>query len=205
MTARWLVLHLRGRHMPAAASGVGVIALVAFRAGSWLMERPFLTHEQARIPVSALGTIAVAGVLATTLGGPDEWLERSTPAPWRRIRAGHLSAVAVFGALALGAAGLNESEFFGAPALARGVVGLLGLAALAAVVTGARASWFVVVGYASTIYLAAPRIPGGPAAVWAWPMQPTRITVSFVTAGALFAVAVAVHAAVGVRPSTGAD
>lgn len=205
MTARWMVLHLRAHHVPAAVAGVGAITLLASWSGNWLMERPFITHEQARIPVAALGTLAVAGILATTLAGPDEWLSRSTPAPWRRIRAAHLLLAAGLGASVLATAGLNQPAFFGAPAMARGVVGLLGLAALAAAVIGARAAWLAVLTYASTVYLAAPRTHGGAAAVWAWPMQPTRITTSFVAAGVLFTAAIAVHSAFGARPTTDAD
>lgn len=205
MTARWLILHLRARRVPAATASVGVITLLASWTGTWLMERPFISDEQARIPVAALGTLAVAGVLATTLGSPDEWLDRSTPTPWLRIRAAHLVIAASLGGLTLATAGLSQPEFFGAPAMARGVVGLLGMAALSAAVIGARASWLAVLVYASTVYLAAPRTPGGTAAVWAWPMQPTRITTSFIAAGVLFTAATAVHAAFGARPTTDAD
>lgn len=205
MTARWLLLHLKARRIPAAAAGIGLITLLAAWAGAWLMERPFISEEQARIPVASLGTLAVAGVLATALDSPDEWLDRSTPAPWQRIRATHLLLVAGLGAPVLATAGLNQPEFFGAPAMARGVVGLLGMAALSATVIGARASWLAILACTSTVYLAAPRTPGGTAAVWAWPMQPTRITTSFIAAGVLFAAATAVHAAFGARPTTDAD
>lgn len=205
MSRRWLVLHLRARRATSAALGLAVVTALAAWCGSWLMERPFLSGEQARIPVAALGTLAVAGLLATTLGGPDEWLDRSTPAPWRRIRAAHLLVAAGLGGATLALAGLRQPEWYGAPVMARGVVGLLGLAAVTAAVTGARTAWLAVLVYASTVYLAAPRTPGGAAAVWAWPMQPASETASFVTAAVLFGVGLAVHAVLGARPTTDVD
>jgi hypothetical protein len=206
VTGRPLHLYLRTRWVPAAAAAVVVTALVARWAGEWLMSRPFLAHEQARIPVSALGALVVAGALATTLDRAHEWLERSTPAPWRRIRAAHLLVAAGLGGAALAASALSRPEDFGAPAMARGVVGLLGLGALAATVTGGRAAWIVILCYASTVYLAAPREPGGAAGVWAWPMQPTDVRASYVTAGVLLVAGIAVHAVIGTRaaPTAGA-
>ncbi len=205
MSRRWLVLHLRSRRVPGAVAATGAITLLSWWAGSWLMSRPFLSADQARIPVSALGALAVAGVLAAKLGSADEWLDRSTPSPWRTIRAIHLLVAAALGAAMLALAGLRQPALFGAPTMARGVVGLLALGAIAASVVGARAAWMVVLGYASTVYLAAPRTAGGPAAVWAWPMQPATIGVSFVTAAVLLGVALVVHAAFGARPTTDAD
>jgi hypothetical protein len=59
-----------------------------------------------------------------------------------------------------------------------------------------------VLAYASTVYLAAPRHPGGPAAVWAWPMQPWNVLAAAITAAVLSLLAVTVHAAVDVRPTS---
>lgn len=202
MSPRALRLHLRARRVPAAAVGVAVVTLLAWRSGSWLMERPFLSDDQARIPVSALGTLVVAGVLTTTLGSPDEGLDRSTPTPWPWVRTAHVLAAALLGGGVLACAGLSRPELFGASTLARGVVGLVGLGALAATVVPARAAWVVVLSYASLVYVAAPREHGGAAAWWAWPMQPAAQTASFVAAGLLLAAGVVVHAVVGARATT---
>ena len=202
MNLRWLTLYLRGRRLPAAALTVVTVAVLAWWTGTWLMDRPFLADEQARIPVSALGTLIAAGALSATLAGPDEWLDRSTPAPWRTIRAAHLLLTAGLGAVVVGSAGMSQPQFFGAPAMARGVIGLLAIGALASLWTGARAAWIVVLAYASIAYLAAPRTPGGFASVWAWPMQPTSVNTSFITAGALMAIAAAVHSLAGSRPTS---
>ena len=150
-------------------------------------------------------TLIAAGALSATLAGPDEWLDRSTPAPWRAIRAAHLLLTAGLGAVVVGSAGLSQPQLFGAPAMARGVIGLLAIGALAALWTGARAAWTVVLAYASTVYLAAPRTPGGFAAIWAWPMQPSTIATSFVTAGVLLLGAIAAHSLRGSRPGTDVD
>lgn len=195
-------LSTRARRLPAAALIVVIVAALVWWTGTWLMNRPFLAAEQARIPVSALGTLIAAGALSATLAGSDEWLDRSTPAPWRTIRAAHLLLTAGLGAVIVGSAGLSQPQFFGAPAMARGVIGLLAIGALASLWTGARAAWIVVLAYASTVYLAAPRTPGGFAAIWAWPMQPTAVAPSFVMAGVLLTAALVVHSCRGSRPSS---
>ena len=81
----------------------------------------------------------------------------------------------------------------------------MSIAAVGAVVVGARAAWMAVLVYASTVYLAAPRTAGGSASMWAWPMQPTRVTASFLTAGALLVVAFLVYSAYGARPTVDVD
>ena len=202
MTGRLLILHLRARRAPAAGAGLAVIALFAWQAGDAMMDRPHFSSEQARIPVAALATLLAAGVLAQTLGGADEWLERSTPRPTWRWRAVHLSVLSLAGGLALGITGLRQPDQFGAYNLVRGLVGLLALTAIAAAAVGVQPSWIPVLAYAGTVYLAAPRHPGGPAAVWAWPMQPWSVPIAAITAALLSLLAITLHAAVGVRPSS---
>ncbi|MGP3980895.1 hypothetical protein [Streptomyces sp. KR80] len=94
----------------------------------------------------------------------------------------------------------GHPETFGAPAMVRNTVGVTGLTAGSAARLGARLSWLPALVYLGPVYLTAPRKPGGPAAVWAWPMQPGPQTAAWWTAGAMFAAGAALLAVRGPRP-----
>ncbi|MER7006739.1 sigma factor [Dactylosporangium sp. NPDC000555] len=140
-----------------------------------------------------------AVLLAPTLAGADDELERGTALPWRRWRLGHLllAAAAIGGPLAL--TGLRAPEVFGAYALLRNTLGCVGLVALGATLLGARLAWLPVFGYVCAVYGAAPRQIGGVTGVWAWPAQPSSVTTSWLTAGALFAIGTLWYAARGAQ------
>ncbi|MEO3930041.1 hypothetical protein ABGB07_40265 [Micromonosporaceae bacterium B7E4] len=186
MNRRLLLLHTRARGGPAFLLGVAVVALLAWIAGSWLASRPYFDGPAARIPVVALAPLLGVLLLAPTLGGADEELEHSTPLHWPGWRAGHLLlGVASIGAV-LALTGLRAPGVFGAYALVRNTLGYAGLVAAAAVFLGARLAWLPAFGYACAVYAATPRQVGGFAGVWAWPLQPSSVTASWLTVAVVF-------------------
>ncbi|MEQ4304434.1 hypothetical protein ABNF97_24175 [Plantactinospora sp. B6F1] len=186
MNGRLLLLHTRARGGPAFALGVAVVAPLAWAAGSWLASRPYFDGPAARIPVVALAPLLGVLLLAPTLGGADEELERGTSLRWPGWRAGHiLLGVASIGA-ALALTGLHAPGVFGAYAMVRNTLGYAGLVAAAAVLLGTRLAWLPAFGYACAVYAARPRQIGGVAGVWAWPLQPSGVTASWLTVAVLF-------------------
>jgi hypothetical protein len=132
-----IVLHLRCRAVPAT-----VLVFLAAAALTWAAYLPDDPATSQR-----LGLIAVVlGIAPTarTLAGPDEELERGTPAPWRLIRAVHLL---LLGGVLLGLlVAVHRIAGQGAHAVAYGtvvqaVLALTALTALGAVLVGAHAAW----------------------------------------------------------------
>lgn len=199
VSGRLLRLHLRARRAPTFLAGVGVVAVLAWIGGNWLASRPYFDGPAARIPVVTLAPLLGATLLAPTLGGADEELERGTPLPWPRWRLGHvlLGATLIGGTLML--AGLRTPEVFGAYALLRNTLGCVGLVAGAAVLLGARLAWVAAFGYVCAVYAAAPRQIGGAAGVWAWPVQPSAVGSSWVVALVLLVVGTAGYRRWGAR------
>ncbi|MFJ8623644.1 hypothetical protein ACIRD3_12475 [Kitasatospora sp. NPDC093550] len=160
---RGIVLHLRSRAVPAT--------VLVFLAAAGLTWAGHLTHDPMVARTVGL-TAAVLGAAATarTLAGPDEELERGTPAPWRLIRALHLT---LLGGLLLGlltaahlTAGQRDHTVF-AGGLLQAVPALTALTALAAVLLGAPAAWVPATGWALLVLATGPRKSvGGQALTW---------------------------------------
>ncbi|MEV6925450.1 hypothetical protein AB0M46_13265 [Dactylosporangium sp. NPDC051485] len=197
--ARLAQLHLKARGGPVFGAGLGLATLLAWTGGNWLATRPYFDGPVARIPVVLIAPLIAAVLLAPTLAGADDELERGMALPWRRWRLGHLlvAAAAIGGLLAL--TGLRAPEVFGAYALLRNTLGCVGLVALGTVLLGARLAWLPVFGYVCAVYAATPRQIGGVAGVWAWPAQPSSVTTSWLTAGTLFAFGTLWYAAHGAQ------
>ncbi|MEV0729537.1 hypothetical protein [Polymorphospora sp. NPDC050346] len=205
MTGRLLLLHLRARGGPAFAAGLVVVTALAWAGGSWLISRPYFDGPAARIPVVALTPLLGALLLAPTLAGAGDELERGTPAPWRHWRAGHVLAAVVVIGTPLALTGLHAPEVFGAYALLRNTLGCVGLVAGAAVLLGARLAWLPAFGYVCAVYGAVPRQVGGAAGIWAWPVQPSGVEASWAVAVALFVAGSASYLWYGARPRFGGD
>jgi hypothetical protein len=199
VTGRLLTLHLRSRGAPTFLAGVGVIALLAWAAGTWLASRPYFDGPAARVPVVALAPLLAALLLGPTLAGADEDLEHSTPLPWRAWRAGHLLVAVLVTAMALNVAGLRAPDTYGAHALMRNTLGCIGLVAGGVVLLGARLAWLPAFVYVCAVYAAAPRQTGVVVAAWAWPIQPSTITASWLTAATIFIVGAAGYVHAGSR------
>ncbi|MFI6761043.1 hypothetical protein ACIBF5_18095 [Micromonospora sp. NPDC050417] len=195
-------LHLRARGGPVFATGLGLVTLLTWGAGTWIAGRPYFDGPASRVPVVMLAPLLAAVLLSPTLAGADEELERGTARPWRRWRLGHLLlAVAGIGA-ALTSTGLRAPEVFGAHALLRNTLGCVGLVALGAALLGARLAWLPAFGYVCAVYAAGPR-SGDAARFWAWPLQPSSVSASWLTAGTLFAVGTFWYASRGARAGQG--
>ncbi|MEU3455208.1 hypothetical protein ABZ671_16680 [Micromonospora sp. NPDC006766] len=203
--ARLAQLHLRARGGPVFGAGLGLATLLAWSAGDWLASRPYFAGPVARMPVVLLAPLIAAVLLAPTLAGADDELERGTALPWQRWRLGHLllAAATIGGLLAL--TGLRAPEVFGAYALLRNTLGCVGLVALGAAFLRARLAWLPAFGYVCAVYAATPRQIGGAAGIWAWPAQPSSVITSWLTAGTLFAFGTLWYAARGAQRGPSQD
>ncbi|RKR86440.1 hypothetical protein BDK92_0666 [Micromonospora pisi] len=189
-------LHLRARGGPVFATGLGLVTLLSWIAGNWIAGRPYFDGPASRVPVVMLAPLLAAVLLGPTMAGADEELERGTARPWRRWRLGHLLlAVAAIGA-AVTSTGLRAPEVFGAHALLRNTLGCVGLVALGAALLGARLAWLPAFGYVCAVYAAGPQT-GDAARIWAWPLQASSVTASWLTAGGLFALGTIWYATLG--------
>lgn len=122
---------------------------------------------------------------------------------WWPRRLLHLLALTVPAAAALALAVPGHPAEFGAPGMVRNVLGATGVAAASAALIGARLSWLPMTVYSGAVYLAAPRTPGGAAAVWAWLMQPGPQPGAWAVASVAYAVGAALFAVRGPRRERG--
>lgn len=185
MTPSFLSLYVRSRGLPGAAAVLAVLFAVSRWCADWLVDRPFF-DSSARVPVVVLAPIVAAAVIGGSLHAHSREVDAGAALPWWQWRAVHLIALSGIAVLWLSTAVPGDPDRFGAPTMIRGVLGFTGLAAAGAAVLGARLSWVPPMVYGGSVYFAAPRTPGGAAAVWAWSMQPGAQSAAWATAGALF-------------------
>jgi hypothetical protein len=199
---RLLGLHLRARHLYLAAVGVGLVAVLAWLAEQWLVNRPYAEGPGARLPVVAFAPMLAAVLLGPTLAGADEELERATPLAWWRWRLGQvlLSCGVIGGALAL--TGLSAPDDFGAHALLRNSLACAGLVVASAAALGAQLSWLPAFGYISAVVAASPSRTDTVAQIWGWPVQPSTVDASWWTAVIIFVLGTAVYVITRRRRST---
>ncbi|WP_166356197.1 hypothetical protein [Phytoactinopolyspora limicola] len=195
----FLVLHLRARGVMFSVIAVGVVALIAWAGANHLMSQPFSSGPDARIPVVMGAPLLAAIVVSFGLSGRDEWLERSTAFPWRRVRAVHATVMAVVAGAILALTGLRAAQTYGSFELVRNTVGFLGLVLVAAAVVGVGLAWLPVSAYAAVIYLAAPRDLGGHTVWWTWPLQPWSTSTAAWMAAMLVVVGVVAYSWCGAR------
>jgi hypothetical protein len=196
---RSVLLYMRARAVPAALLGIVLVAAVAWFAADWLVHRPWSTGADSRIPVVVAAPLLAVVLVSAGLGGADEELERTTPARWSWIRILHLGVVAVIVGGVLAATGLWEPRLYGAFELVRNSLGFLGMVALAAVAIGHRLSWAPAFGYASVVYLAAPRPLTFASAWWTWPVQPWSAHAASWVAAGLFVAGLILYTLHGAR------
>ncbi|THA22603.1 hypothetical protein E6R18_33635 [Streptomyces sp. A1277] len=196
------VLYLRSRAVPRTAAALLCVALLAAWAAHWLQAQPYFDHG-ARVPVLVLAPLLVSSAIGTGLYAAADELDRTAVRPWWPRRLAHLLALTVPAAAALALAVPGHPEAFGAPGMIRNVLGATGVTAASAALIGARLSWLPMTVYGAAVYLAAPRTPGGAAAVWAWPMQPGPQVWAWVVASAVFAAGAALYAVRGARHERG--
>ncbi|WP_433545704.1 hypothetical protein ACQPZG_11475 [Streptomyces sp. CA-294286] len=193
-----LVLYARSRALPGALAALVVLAAFCAWASDWL--RPTAQVDPgAGVPVLLLGSLLASGIIGTGLHTHTDALDRTAVAPWWRRRLMHLAGLSALAAGLLACTVLGHPDQFGPSAMIRNVLGATGLAAAGATLLGARLSWLPMTAYASAVGLAAPRCPGGWAAVWAWPVQPGSEAGAWATALAVFAVGGALYVGRGAR------
>ncbi|MFE3828691.1 hypothetical protein [Streptomyces sp. NPDC059092] len=164
-------MYARSRALPATLGALAGVALVGAWAAWWLQAQPRFDHT-ARVPVVVLAPLLAAAAIGTGMYTHSDELDRTAVRPWWPRRLAALLGLTALASALLAAGVPGHPEAFGGPAAVRNLLGATGVTAGAAALLGARRSWLPMTAYTSGVYLAAPRVPGGAAALWAWPVQP---------------------------------
>ncbi|MDH6575841.1 hypothetical protein [Kitasatospora sp. MAP5-34] len=189
---RWLMLYARSRQVPTSATAITLIALAVWALDQGAGRGP----GDLEIAVLVLTTNVAAASIG--LGGRDDALERTAAIRWMPRRAAHVLLIgAVAGAvlLAVQAAGPSLAP---AALVVRDSAGLVGLAALGAVLCGAPFGWTLPTGWLAFTLLVPP--PGGIVGeVASWMIFPPGTAASTGTAWALLATGTVLYATAGPR------
>ncbi|MEU4446351.1 hypothetical protein AB0K14_17740 [Actinosynnema sp. NPDC050801] len=169
---RWLVLHARSRQVPASAAAVvvGVAALAA------------VAPPHGSPQLAAFGAAVGVAAVATGLSGHDRALDRTAAFGWPPRRAAHLLLGGTLVATLLVVAGLVADPIAPDAFVIRDVIGLGGLAALGALLLGARAAWALPVGWTGVTLVVPPVDEHWLSRLLTWPVQPAGTTSATVTA-----------------------
>lgn len=191
---RWLTLYARSRQMPASLavvvlSAVAVWALVARDGGGGPGD------------LKPAVFVLVAGVTAVSvgLGGQDVALDRTAAIPWRLRRAAHVLLIGTaVGAVLLAVQRLGGTDLAATAFVVRDCAGLMGLAALGAVVCGAQYAWTLPMAWLSfTVF--APPPTSTPTEVVTWLLLPPGTPAGTWTALVLTVAGTAAYAVAGPR------
>ncbi|MGW6458478.1 hypothetical protein ACWF94_21615 [Streptomyces sp. NPDC055078] len=200
-----LLLYARSRGLPVtlgvlAATVVCVFWRVASMSSAGSADSAGSSWDPAlEKPLVIVGPLLVAAAIGTSLYTYSDELDRTSVRPWWPRRLTQLAGLTAASAAALGIAMPGATEEFGAGAMVRNTLGVVGLAVLSAVVIGARLSWAPPLAYLATIYLGVQGAGSRWTAVWAWPLQPGPGTASWVTALLLLATATIAYTVFGAR------
>ena len=182
---RWLILHARSRQAPTSAAAVTLVALAA-----WVFN-----PDVGMAPQVLTAMVAAASI---GLGGWDAALERTAAIRWMPRRAAHVLLIgAVTGAalLAVQAAGAKLAP---TEVVLRDSAGLVGLAALGAVLCGAHFAWTLPTAWLA-FTLVSPPLGGTAGEVASWLIFPPGTAASAWTALALLATGTVLYAVAGPR------
>ncbi|MGI8535917.1 MAG: hypothetical protein ACR2K2_05345 [Mycobacteriales bacterium] len=180
---RLALLYARSRGLPIAGLLVAGLSIAGAWSATWLVTRPWLDPQTARLPVTVVAALAVAIVLAGTLRTAAHEVEASAPRAWAGWRTAHAGGLALL-TVGLLAPSLPLADY-GAQSLLRNTVGLLGLALLTAAAIGPALAWTLPLGYTAAIYLGAVRLQTPGQSWWAFLLQPADDPAASLTAGAL--------------------
>ncbi|MFD0208542.1 hypothetical protein ACFVH9_05235 [Streptomyces hirsutus] len=188
---RWLILYARSRQVPTSAAAVALVALAA-----WTFNRDGAGPMSLGTAVLILASNVAAASVG--LGGQDAALDRTAAIRWVPRRAVHvLLAGAVAGAALLAVQGAG-TELVPVALVVRDSAGLVGLAALGAVLCGAPFAWTLPVGWLAFALLV-PAPPGIAGEVSNWMIISPATTASAATAWVLLATGTVLYAAAGPR------
>ncbi|MER6144789.1 hypothetical protein ABT174_32950 [Streptomyces sparsogenes] len=194
-----LLLYARSRALPMTITVLVAAAPVTAWCADWLLTRSD-PGPRARLPVLVLAPVLVAAAIGVGLYSHGDELDRTAVRPWWPRRGCHLLLLTALAAGLLAVAVPGEPQAYGAAAMARNVLGAVGVTALGAALIGARLSWLPMLVHTSAVFFAARAEPGGSGAVWAWSVQPGAQRAAWWTAVALFAAGICLYALRGARP-----
>ena len=189
---RWLMLYARSRQATTSAAAVTFVglALWAFSQGSG--QGPM----HLGVEILVLTTNVVAGSVG--LGGQDAALDRTAAIRWVPRRAAHVLLIGAVAGAALTAVQAAGPQSVPAALVLRDSAGLVGLAALGAVLCGAAFAWTLPTAWLGFTLLMP--IPGGTLGqVVGWMVLPPGTAGSTATACALLATGTVLYAGVGPR------
>ena len=189
---RWLTLYARSRQVP-MASGLALVAVLA----AWGLSR-FWDNPGAGPVLVALGLAAAVAIAGTTLAGSDVALERTASIRWFPRRFVHVLGVAVGVCAVLMAVQLLGEPLATTGFIVRDSLGLAGLAALGAAVTGGQYAWAPPITWLAVSTVVPPGTGTG-TEVLAWLLQPPGTTAATVTAVVLAVLGTGVYATLGSR------
>ncbi|MER6155192.1 hypothetical protein ABT147_06560 [Streptomyces sp. NPDC001868] len=191
---RWLTLYARSRQVPASLAAVVISAVavwaLAARDGAGGPADP-------KLPVFVL----FAGVAAVSigLGGQDLALDRTAAIRWRPRRAAHVLLGGLLVCAVLLAVQTVGGEDLATPGfVVRDSAGLMGLAALGAVVCGAAYAWTLPIAWLSfSVFVPPPT--GVPMQAATWMLLPPGTTTATWTATTLAIAGTTAYAFAGPR------
>jgi hypothetical protein len=187
---RWLTLYLRSRRVPGAlAAATGCLAAM------WALPVAFSDGGEVTPRTVALTLVLLISVLAVTLAGPDEALERTGALCWPPRRVLHLLAVFAVVLTLMSVTAVTATPFGPAELVVRDAAGLLGLTALGTAALGADRSWFLPLGWTIPVVIY-PASGTTAAEVATWQAQapgnlPSAATATMFAVGGLIAFATA--------------
>ncbi|GAA3876198.1 hypothetical protein [Streptomyces lannensis] len=193
---RGLTLYVRSRRVPTALG-----AAVAATGTTWLPATIFSDTGEVSSTVLVLTVLLLVAAVTTTLGGPDDTLDRTAARPWGWLRLSHLATA--LGCMLLLATLLTGPRFGPFGSVVRDTAGLLGLTALGSATIGTARAWFLPLGWT----LGATAYPGTGTAgeVLTWQTQVPDSRPAALVAAVLAAVGIAAYVSRGPRPRTSSE
>ncbi|WP_328377566.1 hypothetical protein OHB13_15950 [Streptomyces sp. NBC_00440] len=195
---RGLTLYVRSHRAPAALG-----AAVAATAIAWLLATVFSDAREVSSSVLALTALLLVAVVTTTLGGPDDTLDRTAARPWGWLRMSHLTAALGCMVMLLVATLLTGTQFGPFGCAVRDTAGLLGLTALGAATTGTARAWFLPLGWTLGAAMFPGAGTGGEALTWQTQAPDSRPAA--MVAAALAVAGFAAYVSRGPRPRTSSE
>ncbi|MFF7993882.1 hypothetical protein ACFZDG_29350 [Kitasatospora xanthocidica] len=186
---KWLTLYARSRQVPGSAGAVLLVTLAV-----WALVEPGPSNLGTAVLV--LGAHVAAASVG--LGGQDVVLERTAAIRWMPRRVAHVLLIGAVAGAALLAVQAVGTELAPTGVVVRDSAGLVGLAALGAVLCGAQLAWTLPTGWLALALLVP--VPGGTVGeVLNWMVFPPGTAASGWTAWTLLATGTAAYALAGPR------
>ncbi|MFF2350887.1 hypothetical protein ACFVVL_14010 [Kitasatospora sp. NPDC058115] len=192
---RWLTLYARSRQVPASAAAVTLVALAV-----WAFTRGDGTGGTEAMDPTAFFVLA-AGVAAGSVGfgGQDLALDRTAAIRWAPRRVAHVLLVGALAGAALLTVQAAGPRFAPTEVVLRDSAGLVGLAALGAVLCGAHLAWTLPTAWLAFTVLVPPLPPDAVGKTVGWMTSPPGTEASTWAAAALLLTGSALYATAGPR------